>query len=127
MGHTRCRCLPRAADNAALRREITPLSPAAMPFMAQQQDSNVSGEEGARCAAQPGEPKHPPLTPSRQSHPKTRGPTNPGEAAQGLEAPRGIPGQQQRLNNSLLQCRVFEHCQKIEGQHKAGHARTYKE
>lgn len=31
----------------ALRREITLLSPAAMPFMPQQRDGNVSGEEGA--------------------------------------------------------------------------------
>lgn len=57
------------ADNAALRREITLLSPAAMPFMPQQQDSNVSAEEGALCAAQPREPKHPLLIPSRQSRP----------------------------------------------------------
>lgn len=32
----------------ALRWEITLLSPAAMPFMPQQRDGNVSGEEGAR-------------------------------------------------------------------------------
>lgn len=56
-----------------------------------------------------------------------RAPTDRGEAAQGLEAPRDMPGQQQRLNNSLLQCPVFEHCQKIKGQHKAGQVRTYKE
>lgn len=31
----------------ALRREITLLSPTAMPFMPQQRDSNVSREEGA--------------------------------------------------------------------------------
>lgn len=35
----------------ALHREITLLSPAAMPFMPQQRDSNVSGEEGALLPA----------------------------------------------------------------------------
>lgn len=53
--------------------------------------------------------------------------TDRGEAAQGLEAPRAMPGQQQCPNNSLLQCPVFEHCQKIKGQHKAGQVRTSKE
>lgn len=31
---------------SALHRQITLLSPAAMPFMPQQRDGNVSGEEG---------------------------------------------------------------------------------
>lgn len=56
-----------------------------------------------------------------------RAPSNQGEAAQELEAPPAMPGQQQRLNNSLLQCPVFEHCQKMKGQHEAGQVRTYKE
>lgn len=48
----------------ALRSEITLLSPAAMPFMPQQRDSNVSTEEGALLWSHQGAqtaPAHPVL------------------------------------------------------------------
>lgn len=97
-------------DNAALLREITLLCPAAMPFMPQQRDSNVSGEERALCAALTDERAQ--IIPGSSRPDKaTRAATNRGEAAQGLEAPRAMPEQQQCLNNPILKRPVFEHCQ----------------
>lgn len=77
----------------ALRWEITPLSPAAMPFMPQQRGGNVSGEEGAllpaRSCGRPGTAEGAQTAPAHSiptEPPGTEHPQNLGAAELGAPA-----------------------------------------